>query len=283
MTIEGRVALVSGGSQGIGKAIVARLLSDGARVAFCARNPREVEAAARELAAIGPDVLGFPADVTEEAQVQALVAACLERFGRIDVLVNNAAIYGPIGPSWDIDPAHWRQTIDVNLIGVFLLNRAVIPTMIRLGGGKIINVSGGGAANPFPRYSAYAASKAAVVRFTETLAVELAEHNIQVNAMAPGMVATRMHEQTLAAGDLAGREFLRKTRDEVSRGGVDPSIPAALVAFLASKEADWITGKFIHAVWDRWADFDDHRDELAQTDVYTLRRIVPADRGMSWR
>lgn len=282
MTLEGRVALVTGGSQGIGKGIVCRLLQEGARVAFCARNIDDLYAAAAELARIGPHLLAVPADVTDDAQVQKLVAATLERFGRIDILVNNASIYGPIGPAWENDPVRWQEAVMVNLVGPFLLCRAVVPTMIQAGGGKIINLSGGGAANPFPRYSAYAVSKAALVRFTETLAVELAEHNIQVNAVAPGMVATRLHQQTLVAGDRAGKEFLRKTQGELARGGVDPSIPAALVAFLASKRADWITGKFIHAVWDGWGDFEDHMDQIVKTDVYTLRRIVPADRGMNW-
>lgn len=283
MTLDGRVALVTGGSQGIGKAIVHRLLAEGARVAFCGRNAADLSAAAAELAGIGPDLLPIQADVMDRAQVEKLVAATLERFGRIGILVNNAAIQGPIGPAWESDPVQWEETLKVNLVGAFLLCRAVIPAMIRAGGGKIINLSGGGSANPFPRYSAYAASKAALVRFTETLAVELAEHNIQVNAVAPGMVATRLHRQTMAAGDRAGRDFLRKTQEELARGGVDPSIPAALVAFLASTKADWITGKFIHAVWDNWADFDGHAEEIAKTDLYTLRRIVPADRGMGWK
>jgi NAD(P)-dependent dehydrogenase (short-subunit alcohol dehydrogenase family) len=283
MTLDGRVALVTGGSQGIGKAIVSRLLREGARVVFCARNVDDLRATAGELAELGPDLLAVPADVAQPAQVHQLVAATLERFGRIDILVNNAGICGPIGPAWEVDPAQWQEAVTVNLVGPFLLCRAVVPIMIRAGAGKIINVSGGGAANPFPRYSAYAASKAALVRFTETLAVELAEHNVQVNAVAPGMVATRLHQHTLAAGDRAGAAYLQKTREELARGGVAASIPAALVAFLVSEKADGITGKLIHAVWDGWAEFADHVEEIVKTDVYTLRRIVPADRGMGWR
>jgi 3-oxoacyl-[acyl-carrier protein] reductase len=168
-------------------------------------------------------------------------------------------------------------------VGAFFLCRTVVPEMIRAGRGKIVNMAGGGAATPFPRFTAYAASKAALVRFTETLAIEVAEYNIQVNAVAPGFVATRLHQETLAAGTLAGAEFLRKTKEQLADGGVDPEIPARLVAFLASEKADRITGKFISGVWDDWADFDGHLDEIAKTDVYTLRRIVPTDRGMSWK
>lgn len=283
MSLYGRVALVTGGSHGIGKAVVRRLLKDGAKVAFCARQPEDLKAAAAELSPNGSDILPFPADVTDERQVEKLVGATLEGFGRIDILVNNAGIYGPIGPAWENDPRHWQEAITVNLFGVFLMCRHVVPLMIRAGRGKIINMSGGGAATPFPRFTAYAVSKAAVVRFTETLAREVAGHGIQVNTVAPGFVTTRLHQQTLAAGERAGTDFLRKTQEELTGGGVDPNIPADLVAFLASDAADHITGRFISAVWDNWAKFPDHLEEIKKTDIYTLRRIVPGDRGMTWK
>ena len=280
MTLAGRVALVTGGSHGIGKAIVMRLVAEGARVALCGRNAADAKAVA---AAAGRDALGLAADVAQAADVDRLVAQTLERFGRIDVLVNNAGVYGPIGPAWQNEPRQWQEALAINLGGTFLTCHRVVPEMIKAGGGKIINMSGGGAATPFPRFSAYAVSKAAVVRFTETLAVEVAGHNIQVNAVAPGFVATRLHEATLAAGERAGADFLRKTREQLEQGAVDPATPAALVAYLASDKGDRITGKFISAVWDRWADLEQHLEDLAKTDVYTLRRVVPADRGLSWK
>lgn len=283
MSLHDKVALVTGGSHGIGKATARRLLKDGASVAICARHGADLEATAAELAGIGPDIVATPADVTDEAQVENLVAGTLERFHRIDILVNNAGIYGPIGPSWEIEPSRWMEAVAVNLFGTFLVCRHVVPVMIRAGGGRIINLSGGGAATPFPRYSGYAASKAAVVRFTETLAQEVAEHNIQVNAVAPGFVATRLHQGTIMAGERAGAEFLRKTREQLAQGAVDPDIPAALVAFLASGRTARMTGKFISAAWDNWTEFENHLEEIASSDVYTLRRIIPADRGMTWK
>jgi len=283
MTLKDRVALVTGGSRGIGRAIVQRLLEEGAKVAFCGRSAADLRAATDDFARHGEDLFPYRADVGDQTQVARLVGATLERFERIDVLVNNAGIYGPIGPTWENDPGQWWEALTVNLLGAFLVSRQVIPGMIRTGRGKIINMSGGGAASPFPRFTAYAVSKAALVRFTETLALELADHNIQVNAVAPGFVATALHQQTLEAGERAGTEFLRKTREQLAQGGVRPEIPAALVAFLASDKADRITGRFISSVWDNWADFENHLDEIAKTDVYTLRRIVPADRGMSWK
>jgi len=283
VTLDGRVAVVTGGSQGIGKDVVRRLLEEGAKVAFCARNAQNLKATAEELSSISPDLLSIQADVTREVDIAELVRATLERFSHIDILVNNAGVYGPIGLAWEIDPVEWREALTTNLVGAFLACRAIVPVLVRQRRGKIINMSGGGAATPFPRYTAYAASKAALVRFTETLALEVADYNIQVNTIAPGFVATSLHQRTLEAGERAGAEFLRKTKDELERGGVDPAIPAALVAFLASDNANRITGKFISSVWDDWKNFEQHVDEIAKTDVYTLRRIVPRDRSMDWK
>ena len=283
MTFKDRVALVTGGSQGIGKAVVRRLLEEGATVAFCARDQDRLRATATELSTIGPALLPLQADVTRERDVEHLVRSTVEQFSRIDILVNNAGVYGPIGPAWEVDAGEWREAVTTNLVGTFLMCRSVVPVMIRARRGKIVNMSGGGAATPFPRYTAYAVSKAAVVRFTETLALELAEHNVQVNALAPGFVATSLHQHTLQAGDRAGAEFLKKTKEELARGGVDPAVPAALVAFLASDKASRISGKFISSVWDDWANFEQHLDEIASSDVYTLRRIVPRDRSMNWK
>jgi NAD(P)-dependent dehydrogenase (short-subunit alcohol dehydrogenase family) len=283
VTLKDRVALVTGGSQGIGKAIVERLLREGARVAFCGRSTEALVASRDELSVISPEVLALSADVTSETEIQKLVAATLDRFSQIDILVNNAGVYGPIGPAWENDSTEWRETVMTNLVGAFLVCRAVVPLLIRARRGKIVNISGGGAATPFPRFTAYAASKAALVRFTETLALELKEHNVQVNAVAPGFVVTRLHQQTLEAGERAGADFLKKTHEQIAQGGVDPSIPAQLVAFLASDRADRITGKFFSSVWDDWANCGTHLAEIESTDVYTLRRIVPTDRGMNWK
>src|SRR5207245_10334836 len=119
------------------------------------------------------------------------------------------------------DATEWRDTLTSNLVGAFLVCRAVVPVLIRQGRGKIVNMSGGGAATPFPRYTAYAVSKAALVRFTETLALELVEHNVQVHAVAPGFVVTRLHQETLKAGARAGADFLKKTQEPITQGGVD--------------------------------------------------------------
>jgi 3-oxoacyl-[acyl-carrier protein] reductase len=148
-------------------------------------------------------------------------------------------------------------------------------------GGSIVLLAGGGAATPFPNYTAYACSKIALVRFAETVALELAVHQIRVNAVAPGFVATRLHEQTLLAGTLAG-PFLEATRAELAKGGVPPSVAAKAIAFLLSDRAAEISGRFLAAPYDDWERWPEHLAEIQGSDLFTLRRIVPRDRGKAW-
>jgi 3-oxoacyl-[acyl-carrier protein] reductase len=228
-------------------------------------------------------VLAIGADVTRETDVAALVAQTVAEFGGLDIVVNNAGVYGPMGPTETVDLDQWIQAIQVNLIGVLLPCRAAIPEMRARGGGKIINLSGGGATQPMPRISAYAASKAAVVRLTETLALELAADRIDVNAIAPGALNTRLLDQVIAAGpDAVGASFFDKALAQRESGGTPLAKGAKLSVYLASAESDGITGKLISAQWDPWASLQDHADTLRTSDIYTLRRIVPEDRGENW-
>jgi len=194
--------------------------------------------------------------------------------------VNNAGVYGPIGPVEENDWAEWTQALTINLLGTVAFCRAAVPGMRRRGYGKIVNLSGGGATAPLPRFSAYAASKAAVVRFTETLAEELKDARVDVNAIAPGALNTRLLDEVLAAGpERAGPAFFDRSLKQRDDGGVPLAKGAALAVFLASAESDGISGRLLSAVWDDWAGLPSKRDALAASDVFTLRRIVPADRG----
>lgn len=149
--------------------------------------------------------------------------------------------------------------------------------MIKQRRGKIINLSGGGAAYPAPHFSAYAASKAAVVRFTETLAEEMKAFNIQVNAIAPGAINTGIQEEVLAAGEIAGEKALAEAKKVRETGGTPPKVPAALAVFLASDESNGLTGKLISAVWDDWKEMGKRFPEIMSTNIYTLRRVVPEE------
>jgi 3-oxoacyl-[acyl-carrier protein] reductase len=278
-------ALVTGGSQGLGEVIAEHFLRAGANVVICARSEKELLATRDKLARLFPSrkVLAKNCDVADEAQVNALVDFALRELGPLHILVNNAGIYGPKGPTESVDLPAWRQALEINLFGVLLPCRAVIPHFKKAGRGKIIIISGGGATNPLPNLSAYAASKAAVVRLMETLAEELRSFQIDVNAIAPGPLATRLVDEILAAGpEKVGQAFFDKNKQWKEKGAAPLSLGAELAVHLASAQADGITGKLISAQWDPWAKLHEHRDELAKSDIYCLRRIVPEDRGQKW-
>ena len=175
------------------------------------------------------------------------------------------------------------MALEINLFGVLLPCRAAIPHFKQNRRGKIVIVAGGGATNPLPNISAYAASKAAVVRLMETLAEELRTFGIDVNAIAPGALATRMMDQVIAAGpQTVGQAFYNKNLKWKKEGATSPDLGAALAVYLASEPSDGITGKLISAPWDPWPNLHEHRDDLDRSDIYCLRRIVPEDRGKSF-
>ena len=188
-----------------------------------------------------------------------------------------------MGPTESVDLDAWRRALEINLFGVLLPCRAVIPHFKAVGQGKIVVLSGGGATHPLPNISAYAASKAAVVRLMETLAEELRPNRIEVNAIAPGALATRLVDEVLTAGpEKVGQAFYEKNRTWKEKGAVPLGLGARLAVYLGSKQSDGITGKLISAQWDPWETLEEHRTELAGTDIYCLRRIVPEDRGYKW-
>jgi NAD(P)-dependent dehydrogenase (short-subunit alcohol dehydrogenase family) len=284
--LAGRAALITGASQGLGREIAAAYVDAGASLMLCARDAALLDTTAAQLAALagaGQRVLARPCDVAKPDQVSALVEAALASFPTLDILVNSAGIYGPKGSVEDNDWAAWVQAIEIDLYGAVLLCRALVPHLKRRGYGKIVQLSGGGATTPMPRLSAYAAAKAAVVRFAETLAHELVPHRIDVNCIAPGVLNTRMLDEILAAGpDVVGQEFYERSKQQKESGATPLAKGAALAVYLGSPVSDGITGRLLSAAWDRWRDLARHKDALARSEIYTLRRIVPKDRGEDW-
>ena len=272
MKLDNKVAIVTGAGRGIGKAIALAYAGEGAQLVLASRTLAEVEATAGEVRSLGRRALALKVDVSRRSEVETMVASAVAEFGRIDILVNNAAVQPPIGPLWENDPDEWLRTALINLGGVFLCCRAVVPTMIRQAGGAIINLSGGGATSPRPYFTAYAASKAAVARLTETLAEEVKEFNIRVNAIAPGAVSTTMTEEVLVAASAAGEEALAEAR-QVREDDRTAEAAAELALFLASDEADGLTGRLISAVWDDWRGARRRLGEIVASDAWTLRRV----------
>jgi 3-oxoacyl-[acyl-carrier protein] reductase len=286
MNLHGRGILITGGSQGLGKAVAEACIDAGADVFVCARGAAELEETCRglrERARAGQRVASLAADVSDPDAVGRLIAAACAQLPRFVGLVNNAGVLGPKGRLEDTPWKEWARAIEINLFGTVLSCQAAIPVFRRAGYGKIVNLSGGGATAPFPNMSSYAASKAAVVRLSETLAHETAGAGIDVNAVAPGALNTRILDEVLSAGpEKVGKAYYEKALRQKASGGAPLDRGAALCVFLLSGESDGISGRLISAVWDPWSSLPQRAGELAQTDVYTLRRIVPADRGLNW-
>jgi NAD(P)-dependent dehydrogenase (short-subunit alcohol dehydrogenase family) len=282
--LTGRSALITGANQGLGREIAGHFVRAGANVLLTARNVELLEQARAELqshARPGQKILAMRNDVANRESCDAVAAFAAKEFPTLEILVNNAGVYGPKGPIEEVNWDEWIQAIEINLFGTVYMCRALIPHFKSRRYGKIVNLSGGGATAPLPRISAYAASKAAVVRMTETLAEELRDWKIDVNAIAPGALNTRLLDEVLSAGpEKVGKAFYERSLKQRDEGGAPLDKGAALSVFLASAESDGITGKLLSAVWDDWQNLPARREQLAKSDVYTLRRIVPEDRGM---
>ncbi len=262
----GRI-LVTGGSSGLGLAVATRLAAGGARVVIAGRSVDALDAALGGLP--GCDHERLVLDVSDDGAWAGAIAE-IDRGGSLDGVVTAAGILGPIGELDAISPVEFAAAIATNLLGTALALHHALPRL-RATGGRAVTFSGGGGTGPLPRYDAYAASKAAVVRLTENVA---AAGSIEINCVAPGFVATRMHEGTLAAGPrAAGRAYYDRTRQQIAAGGFPASESAELVAFLLAPESAGITGRLISAQWDPWRD-EAFRARLREdSDLGRLRRI----------
>jgi len=265
--IATRRVLVTGGSAGIGLEVSQELARRGASVVIAARDLDAVRAAVGGLDGEGHQGLGL--DVADHGAWPEAIAA-IDAGGPLHGLVTAAGELGPIGLLEELEPAALTHTIAVNLTGTMLALHHALPHL-RRAAGRAVTFSGGGATSPLPRYDAYAASKAAVVRLTENVA---AASEVEVNCVAPGFVATRIHAGTLSAGpEAAGREYHERTVAGLAEGGFPAREAAELVCFLLSDAAAGITGRLLSAQWDPWRE-DEFRARLrADPELATLRRI----------
>ena len=284
--LTNKVAIITGANQGLGLEIAKKYAAAGANLMLCARNGILLDSALNEIKDYitnDQTVLAKQVDISKEKEVSDLVDSTLKQFGACHILVNNAGIYGPKGDVEDVDWVDWIKAIEVNVYGSVLMCRELIPHFKQQRYGKVIQLSGGGATNPMPKISAYAVSKAAIVRFAETLAEEVRGYGIDVNSLAPGALNTRMLEEVLLAGpEVVGKAFYEKSLKQKETGGASIDRAADLALFLVSSHSDGITGKLISSAWDNWEEWPNHIPELDRTDAYTLRRIVGRYRNIDW-
>jgi 3-oxoacyl-[acyl-carrier protein] reductase len=246
--LQGRVALVTGGGRGIGRNVAVELAGAGMKVAVSARSVEEIQKTAEEIGGVA-----IQCDVSDRAQVERMVAETEEGLGPIDLLVANAGIAPDEEEAWEMEPSEWWRTFEVNVLGVYLCCRAVIPGMLERGGGRIVNVASGAAYLPGSSSTSYSASKAAVHRFSETLAKQL-EGRIPVFSISPGLVRTSMTDDF---GDDAP--------------WTPPELAPRLVRALASGRLDALAGHYLHAEHDDVDDLERRADEIVENDLNAIR------------
>ena len=283
--LKNKVVIITGASQGLGFEIAKSFAKLGSNLAICARNRFLLKKSLDKLKTYtesGQKIFAFKADVTNQREVFVFVKKIIKKFNKIDILINNAGILGPKGKMEELNWKQWIRTTEINLFGSVLMCRAVLPHFKKAKKGKIIQISGGGATNPKPMFTGYCASKAAIVRFVETLALEVKNYNIQVNSVAPGPLNTNMLNEVLQAGPKkVGKDFYIKAIQQKKNGGTSFKIPKELIFFLSSSRSRGITGKLISARRDNWKNWPRHLKKIASSDVYTLRRIIGKDRSFS--
>jgi NAD(P)-dependent dehydrogenase (short-subunit alcohol dehydrogenase family) len=272
--LEGQVAIITGGSRGIGLAIGKALAANGVAVALVSRSQEAVQAAAKSIQMAGSRAIGLSADVTDQRAVISMVAETVQRLGPVDLLVNNAGSANALGPVWEVSPDAWWDDVTTNLRGTFLCTHAVLPSMIARHRGRIVNVVSSlgiptsPQSTPSPYASAYSSSKAAVIVFTQNLAAMARDHGVQVFGLRPGLVRTTMLE---GARSPAGRQWLPELNAALDSDRlVPPEYAARWTVFLASGDADKLSGR-VFGVAHEMDTLVKRTDDIQREGRYMLR------------
>lgn len=269
-----KLVFVTGAGRGIGRAIAIKLAKDGFAVYGCSRTESELEETRR---LSDGKICVSATDVTDQTKLQSWFESACDLPNTIPWgLVTAAGIFGPLGPFLKNDWEEWKRGVEINLYGSLLATKYFSSLLISKGApGRIVHLSGGGATKPIRNFSSYCASKAALVRTSETLALELQPYSITVNAISPGLHLTKMTEKILEIGeDLAGDEMYKSIQKESANRGKEPMQALELVTYLMSEEASTITGRLISAEWDKWSGLHENRHFINHRDLYTLRRLT---------
>ena len=279
-----KTIIITGANQGIGLEIAKSFYAKGSNIILCARNKKKLLSIKKKLVSKFKNKFFLePLDVSKKNQVDKFYKKIFKKNKKIDILINNAGIYGPKGSSETLNWNEWKNTLDINLLGSIYMTNKIIPHFKKKRYGKIIQISGVGAASAFPFFSPYSVSKVGIVRFIENISIELKKYNIYANSIAPGPVNTRMLDQVLKAGPKkVGKNFFQKSIKQKKQGGTDINKVLNLIEFLAHKKSDKISGKLISALWDNWKVFPKNKRILNSSDIGNLRRITGKERNIKF-
>jgi len=276
------IAIVTGAYGGLGKQVSFALWNKGFSLILIGRSKSKLITIKNSLEnRANQSCTTIICDLSDGLAVSEIIRKDISKLKKIDTLINIAAIHGPIGMFDKNNMNEWNDVFQVNFFSPVALTKAVIPLM-KKNGGSIINISGGGAAGPRPKFSAYASSKAALVRFSETVALELKKNSIRINCVAPGMMPTKLLSEIIAHEDNSENKELSVMNEVLTDKNFSYSNVIELILFLTSSNSKYISGKLISAVWDNWQDWNKNIVELNKNDLYTLRRITAKDKGFKW-
>lgn len=279
MRFINKVAIVTGGSRGLGEYIARSFVNLGiSKLIILARNEdnlSRVQSALNDCRiSDSQKIIAKVCDISRLNDVKEFAEFCFGETDKIDILINNASVFGPIGYFEDIELSEWVETINVNYIGTASLIKQLLPLLKASERGKIVNIVGGGASKPYGCLSGYATSKVAIVRFTEELATEFSKYRIDINCIAPGPLDTRFVDAMLSAGiDVLGKSLFDAITDIRKNGGTSFELPASMCHFLADSTSDGISGKMLSARYDSLENLIKNKDYLMKSDLYTLRRL----------
>ena len=273
--------LITGGSQGLGLELANYFYKLGANIIICARDRKKLNNIKKSFKKKKQQfIIIEKCDVAKFREVDIFFNKIFKKIKKIDILINNAGIYGPKGKLEDLSWKEYQKTLNINLLGSIYFIKKILPYFKKRNKGKIIQMSGGGAASPLPFFSAYATSKAGIVRFVENISKELTSYKIDINAVAPGPINTRMLDEVLKENPkTVGKSFYKKSLEQKKTGGTDIMKIIECIEFLCHKKSDGISGKLISILWDNWKDFSKYKKFIRNSDVGNIRRITGRDRN----
>lgn len=271
--LEGTSVVVTGGSKGIGKIIAKDLFDNGASVLICSRNQDDIDLVCKEIDPEEKRLFGFKTDVSKMDDCRKLIDFAVNKFGKVDVLINNAGIIGEASKFEEADLNLWEDVLKTNFLGTIYCVHAVLPFMKKLGKGKIINFSGAGVGSikSMPNFSAYYSSKIAIAGFSETISSELDSSGIQINSISPGAISTNITEHVLSQNpEKVGKNIYKQMQEIKNEDQDSVKYVTQMIRFLCSSKSNHVTGRLISARWDSIESLENIENE---NNFYKLRRI----------